>query len=72
MMKEYRTSNLYEASYLSHRGFQFSGKEKFGTKVTLIFPYSQELNQTIIEFYKSDAKKLFDWYRTLKDYVFSD
>ena len=71
-MKEYRTSNLYEASYLSFKGFQFSGKEKSGNKVVLIFPNSQELTQTIIEFYNSDAKKLFDWYRTLKDYVFSD
>ena len=74
-MKEYRTQNLYEASFLAYRGFNFTGKERNGNKVSLIFPQSQELTQTIAEFYAGGtvkAKELFDWYRTLKDYVFSD
>lgn len=74
-MKEYRTQNLYEAAFLACRGFNFTGKERNGNKVALIFPNSQELIQTIAEFYAGGtvkAKELFDWYRTLKDYVFSD
>ncbi len=74
-MKEYRTQNLYEASFLACRGFNFTHKEKNGNKVALIFPNSQELTETVAEFYAGGtvkAKELFDWYRTLKDYVFSN
>ena len=74
-MKEYRTQNLYEASFLACRGFNFTHKEKSGSKVTLVFPNSQELVQAVAEFYAGGtvrAKDLFNWYRDLKDYVFSD
>lgn len=74
-MKEYRTQNLYEASFLTCRGFNFTHKERKGTKITLVFPDSQELNQCVAEFYaggSAKAKDLFNWYRDLKDYVFSD
>lgn len=74
-MNEYRTTNLYEASFLTCRGFNFTGKERNRNKVVLIFPNSKELTDTVTEFYAGGtvkAKELFDWYRTLKDYVFSD
>lgn len=74
-MKEYKTSNLYEASFLACRGFNFSGKEKKGKKTVLIFSNSKKLSKAVVEFYAGGtvkAKELFDWYRTLKDYVFSD
>ena len=73
-MKEYRTTNLYEASFLACRGFKFNGKEKNGNKVILVFPNSKELASTIVDFYgggEVSAKQYSDWYRTLKDYVFS-
>lgn len=74
-MNEYRTTNLYEASFLACRGFQFIGKERQGNKVELVFTNSKSLRDTVIEFYAGgqvSAKQYSDWYRTLKDYVFSD
>jgi hypothetical protein len=73
-MKEYRTTNLYEASFLACRGINFTGKERNGNKVILIFPNSKDLAETVAEFYSGgqvSAKQYSDWYRTLKDYVFS-
>ena len=74
-MNEYKTQNLYEASFLACRGFQFTGKEYNNTKATLVYTNSQELQHTVIEFYsggKVSAKELFDWYRTIKDFIFSN
>ncbi len=74
-MKEYRTTNLYEASFLACRGFQFIGKERQGHKVEVIYNNSKLLTDAAIEFYNGgqvSAKAYADWYRTLKDFVFSD
>ena len=74
-MKEYQTENLYLASFLCCRGFQFNRKERNGNKYSLVFPTSQALIETVPEFYAGGmvkAKDLFDWYRTLKDYIFSE
>lgn len=73
-MKDYLLQNIYEASFLACRGFQFKGKENSGSKVALVYTNSQELQKAVIEFYsggKVSAKELFDWYRTIKDYIFS-
>lgn len=74
-MNEYRTQNLYEASYLACKGFQFIGKEQSSSKVSLSYKNSEELQKAVIDFYAGglvSAKQFCDWYRTLKDYVFSN
>ncbi len=73
-MNEYRTENLYEASFLACRGFQFSGKEYSGSKASLIYQNSEQLQKSVIDFYAGglvSAKEFCDWYRNLKDYCFS-
>ena len=74
-MKEYFTQNLYEASYLACRGFQFIGKQRFGSKTSLLYNNSERLQKAVIDFYAGgtvSAKQFCDWYRTLKDYVFTN
>ncbi|MBM3254239.1 MAG: hypothetical protein FJZ16_08300 [Candidatus Omnitrophica bacterium] len=69
----YKTQNLYEASYLLARGFNLSGKEKNGNKITLLFHDSEKIRKEALDFYngaKIEAKDYSDSYRTLKDYVF--
>ena len=73
-MNEYRTTNLYEASFLTCRGFKFTGKEKRGYKMELVFLQSEELANAVTDFYSGgevSARQFCDAYRTLKDYVFA-
>jgi hypothetical protein len=73
MKKEYRTTNLYEASFLACRGFKFTGKEERGRKMELLFPQCEGLQAAVADFYSGgmvSAKQYSDWYRSLKDYVF--
>jgi hypothetical protein len=69
----YRTQNLYEASYLLCRGHRIQGTERLGTKITLLFEGSGEVQQDALGFYNGGrvkAKEYSDAYRTLKDMVF--
>ncbi len=69
----YRTQNLYEASYLLAKGFNLAGKEKVGSKIILLFECKIGINEAAMGFYngaKVEAKKFSDSYRSLKDYVF--
>lgn len=74
-MSEYKTSNLYEASYLSCLGFHFKAKHRSERKVVLVYPDTPDLQDAIVSFYaggKVSAKAFCDSYRTLKDFVFAD
>ena len=69
----YKTMNLYEGSYLLSKGFPLAGKEKNGVKITILFKDSEKIRREALNFYngaKAEAKKCFDSYRTLKDYIF--
>jgi hypothetical protein len=73
-MVDYSVQSLYEASFLACRGYQFKAKEKLGYKVALIYTDSEDLQKTVLEFYAGGmvpAKQFCDWYRTIKDYVFT-
>ena len=74
-MTEYKTSSLYEASFLACKGYQFLSKEKHNHKTILIYKNSENLQEAVIDFYRGGtvkAKEFCDWYRTIKDYVFSE
>ena len=69
----YETQSLYEGAYLLCKGCSLTGKTSDGVKVTLQFKDSQVTQAEALGFYNNgiaEAKKLFDSYRTLKDYVF--
>ena len=75
MSEFYKTQNLYEASFLLTKGYKLAGKEKEDRKVTLLFKEdnNKKTQEAAMEFYnngKIEAKKCFDSYRTLKDFVF--
>ena len=69
----YKTQSLYEGAFLMAKGFSLAGKEKPGSKITILFEYTPEISEKAMEFYnggKVEAKKYTDCYRTLKDYIF--
>lgn len=73
-MDSYRTQSLYEAAFLMAKGFELMGKENSGHKITILFKMSPEVESQVMNFYnggKIEAKKVFDCYRTLKDYIFT-
>lgn len=73
MDNNYKTQNLYEASYLLAKGFSLAGKERAGNKVTILFKDNEKIKEEAMNFYngaKVGAKEYSDSYRTLKDYVF--
>lgn len=73
-MKEYQTTNLYEASFLSCRGFRFQKKLRIKHKFGLVFEDSEEIRLCVADFYAGgsvNAKEFCDWYRTIKDYIFA-
>jgi len=73
MENSYETQNLYEAAYLLSKECPLAGKKEDGHKVTLLFQDTPRLQEEVLNFYNkgmAEAKKLFDSYRTLKDYVF--
>jgi hypothetical protein len=72
-MSLYRTQSLYESAYLLARGFSLAGKERSGSKITLLFEDSEEIRTESLRFYngaKVGAKGYSDCYRSLKDYIF--
>ncbi len=72
-MVEYRTQNLYEASFLMARGIKLKGKETVSDKVTVIFEGVDDIGREAVKFYNGErieAKKYSDCYRSLKDYIF--
>ena len=71
----YRTSNLYEASYLLCRGYGLAGKEKVGKRTAVLFLAKNGLRQATLDYYAGamvEARQFADRYRALKDYIFSD
>jgi len=73
MEKNYETQSLYEAAFLLSRGCSLTGKKNETVKVTLLFKDNAKIQAEVLSFYnngKAEAKKLFDCYRTLKDFVF--
>ena len=72
-LETYRTQSLYEAAFLVARGFRLAGKERSGSKVTLLFEPHPDLEATVLNFYNGglvEGKALVDAYRTLKDFIF--
>ena len=69
----YKCKNIFECSYLMTKGFGLIGKEKIDTKVMLIFKDSDEIQESVLDFYNGagqvSAKKFSDMYRSLKDYI---
>ena len=73
MAENYETQSIYEGSFLMAKGCQLEGKIKGEKKITLLFKNTPETQAKALSFYnneKVEAKKLFDCYRTLKDYIF--
>ena len=73
MENTYETQSLYEGAFLLSKGCPLAGKRNDGLKVTLLFEDTKKVQTESLNFYNSgiaEAKKLFDSYRTLKDYVF--
>ena len=73
MEENYETQSLYEAAYLLTKGCSLAGKRSDGQKVTLMFSGHSKVQMEVLNFYnngKVEAKRLFDCYRTLKDYIF--
>ena len=69
----YRTQNLYEASYLMVKNFLLAGKERAGSKVTILFEDSSDLQKAVLSYYNNglvEGKAYSDSYRSLKDFVF--
>jgi len=69
----YDTQSLYEGAFLLSKGCSLTGKKNDGEKVTLLFKDDPKTKNEVLNFYNNgtiEAKKLFDCYRTLKDFVF--
>ena len=72
-MENLETQSLYEGAFLLSKGCSLMGKKNDGEKVTLLFKDDPRTKSEVLNFYNNgtvEAKKLFDSYRTLKDYVF--
>lgn len=73
MENTYDTQSLYEGAFLLSKGCSLTGKKNDGEKVTLQFKEDSKTKTEVLNFYNNgvvEAKKLFDCYRTLKDFVF--
>lgn len=71
----YRTSNLYEATFLLCLGYTPAGKEKAGKRTAVLFPMKNGIRQAALDYYAGatvEARKFADKYRALKDFIFSD
>ena len=71
----YRTSNLYEATYLLCRGYALAGKERIGKRTAVLFALKNGVQQAALDYYAGatvEARKFADKYRALKDFIFSD
>jgi len=69
----FQTQNLYEASFLLCQGCNLAGKKDAGRKMVILFKDSVKVKRESLSFYNGgtvEAKKLFDCYRTLKDFIF--
>ena len=57
------------------KGFSLAGKESTeNNKVTVFLKKTPEIQDEVMKFYnggKVEAKKFCDYYRTLKDYIFT-
>ena len=74
-MKEYRTHDLNLAAYLHYLGFSFLAKDVHDGKYTVVFELSEEITKASIGYYNgatAEAKKLFDAYRTTKDFLWNN
>ncbi len=69
--RHYRTSNLYEAAYLLSKGFPLLGKEQEGSRVIVLFLETPNIHEASLMFFNGEAKRLFDSFRSLKDFVFA-
>ena len=68
----YGTESLYEASFCLSKGHKLAGKEKQGDKY-VVYLEGKDPHLAVMDYYnggKVEARKLFDAYRSLKDYVF--
>lgn len=71
----YRTSNLYEATYLLAQGYPLAGKERVGKRTAVLFALKNGVQQAALDYYAGatvEARKFADKYRALKDFIFSD
>lgn len=71
----YRTSNLYEATFLVCRGYAPAGKERVGKRTAVLFALDNGVQQAALDYYAGatvEARKFADKYRALKDFIFSD
>lgn len=72
-MKEYRTTDLYEAAYLSCRGYNYESIEQHGDMLALVYNNSQDLTQALKEYHGNEkfAIKTFAiWHRGIKADIF--
>lgn len=67
----YWTENLFEAAFCLYKGLELVNKERIGKKTRVYF-FGPSAKQTALSYYKSEAKKMMDAYRTVKDYVWND
>ncbi len=67
----YETANLYEGAFLLSRGFRLVGKRQEGGRVVVLFEDTPRIRESSLEFFNGEAKRLFDSFRSLKDFVFA-
>jgi len=71
--KFFEAGNIYLATYLLFRGFQMRGISGSGRLKRIQFDNTPEVHKTSIEFFAdSEARRLFDCYRRIKDYLFQN
>lgn len=82
--KEYLTTNFYEAAYCFYRGLNIVGKDEQGPRTKVIIGgHIEELDeqgktvvlgaqQVAMKYYKSEARKVIDCYKTIKDFAWKE
>ena len=71
--KCFEAGNLYLATYLLSCGFAMKGIEGSGRLRRILFDDIPAVHKACEEFFAdSEARKLFDCYRRVKDYLFQN
>jgi len=71
----YSLQSIYEASFLMARKCKLVGKEESGSKTNLLFENTTKTQLESMNYYNGgmvEGRKLFDCYRTIKDYIFNN
>ena len=71
--KYFEAGNIYLATYLVSQGFVMRGLSGSGRCKRILFDNTQEVNSASDKFFRdSEAQRLFNCYRRVKDYIFQN